>query len=77
MRQDDAAPWLDVAGGAKRLDVTERFIRRLVAERRVRFYKVGRFVRFRPEDLDAVAVPVEADTPDFRAGRRVAARAAD
>ena len=37
---------LDSAAIAQRLGVTERFIRRLVDERRVPFIKIGRFVRF-------------------------------
>jgi excisionase family DNA binding protein len=44
---------LDVAGAAAHLDVSEAFIRRIVLEKRVRYYKVGKFVRFRPTDLDA------------------------
>ena len=43
----------DVAGAADYLGVSEVFVRRLVLERRVRYYKVGKFVRFRPVDLDA------------------------
>ena len=44
---------LDVAGAAAHLGVSEAFVRRLVLERRVRYFKVGKFVRFRPVDLDA------------------------
>ncbi len=44
--------WLDVAETAEWLGVEERFIRRLVAERRVTYYKVGRHLRFDAEDLD-------------------------
>jgi excisionase family DNA binding protein len=33
---------------AERLQITERHVRRLVAERRIPFVKVGRFVRFDP-----------------------------
>ncbi len=44
---------LDVAGAAAHLGVSEAFVRRLVLERRVRYFKVGKFVRFRPSDLDA------------------------
>jgi len=43
---------LDVAAAAARLRVTERWMRRAVVERRIPFVKVGRFVRFRPADLD-------------------------
>lgn len=44
--------WLDVTAAAEWLGVEERFVRRLVAERRVTYYKVGRHVRFDAEDLD-------------------------
>ena len=44
---------LDVAGAAGHLGVSEAFVRRLVLEPRVRYFKVGKFVRFRPMDLDA------------------------
>jgi excisionase family DNA binding protein len=33
--------------------VPVRFIRRLIAERRIRFYKIGRYVRIDGRDLDA------------------------
>ncbi len=42
-----------MAGAAAHLGVSIAFIRRLVLEKRVRYYKVGKFVRFRPVDLDA------------------------
>lgn len=44
---------LSVAEAAAYLNVPERFVRRLIAERRVAFLKVGYHVRLRPEDLDA------------------------
>lgn len=46
-------PLLDVAGLADRLGVTERFVRRLVAERRVPFVKLGKFIRFDPRDIES------------------------
>lgn len=36
---------------ADHLGVTPRHVRRLIAERRVPFLKVGRFVRFDPGDI--------------------------
>ena len=39
---------LDQRHLAERLQITERHVRRLVAERRIPFVKVGRFVRFDP-----------------------------
>jgi excisionase family DNA binding protein len=46
-------PLLDSDEIAKVLGVTpRRHIRRLVAERRIPFVKVGRFVRFEPGELD-------------------------
>ena len=43
---------LGVGDLAERLGTTERFVRRLVAERRVPFHKVGKYVRFDPADID-------------------------
>jgi excisionase family DNA binding protein len=43
---------LDVDGVAQALGVTNRHVRRLVAERRIPFFKVGKFVRFDPGELD-------------------------
>ncbi|WP_084494929.1 helix-turn-helix domain-containing protein [Nocardia shimofusensis] len=47
--------YLDVPGAAAYLGTGQRFIRRLVAERRVVFYKVGGHVRFKVGDLEAYA----------------------
>lgn len=38
---------------AERLGVTRRHIRRLVAEKRVPFLRVGRFIRFDPAEVSA------------------------
>lgn len=46
-------PLLDVTGAADYLTTSTHFVRRLVRERRVAFVKVGRHVRFDPDDLDA------------------------
>jgi excisionase family DNA binding protein len=44
---------LSVEEAAQRLGTKVRFVRRLVAERRIRFYHVGKYVRFHPDDLAA------------------------
>lgn len=44
---------LDVASLANRLGVKERFVRRLIAERRVPFCKIGKFIRFDPFEIEA------------------------
>ncbi len=44
---------LDIAAAAAYLGVNKTFVRSLVYEKRVRYYKVGRFVRLRTDDLDA------------------------
>jgi excisionase family DNA binding protein len=58
----EARTLLDVAGAAARLGVSERHIRRLVAERRIPFIKWGRLLRFDELDLEgwinAARVPV-------------------
>ena len=43
---------LDIPAAAERLGVTERFIKRLVLERRLTYHKVGKFIRFDPADID-------------------------
>jgi excisionase family DNA binding protein len=55
---------LTLAEVAERLGTSVRFIRRLIAERRIAFVKVGRHVRIDPADLEAfiAASRVEADT---------------
>ncbi len=44
---------IDVPALAIELGVTQRFVRRLVAEDRVPFLKVGKFVRFDPREIEA------------------------
>jgi excisionase family DNA binding protein len=46
------AQLLDVAGAASHLGTPVRFVRRLIAERRIPFYKVGRYVRIDKADLE-------------------------
>jgi excisionase family DNA binding protein len=53
MDEPPAVGMLDVEQAAQRLGTPQRFVRRLVAERRIRFYKVGRYVRFHPDDVAA------------------------
>jgi excisionase family DNA binding protein len=65
--------YLSVAETAGYLGTSERFVRRIVAERRVPFHRVGRHVRFRLSDLDAWldSNRVEAFRPSaVRAARR-------
>jgi excisionase family DNA binding protein len=42
---------LTLEEAAERLNITPRHVRRLVFERRIAYRKVGRFVRFHPDDL--------------------------
>ena len=44
-------PLLDVEGLAEWLGVEVVFVRRLVAERRIPFVKIGKFVRFDPGEV--------------------------
>jgi len=43
---------LDVDGAASYLGVPKVFIRRLVLEKRVAYHKLGKYLRFKPADLD-------------------------
>jgi excisionase family DNA binding protein len=51
---------------ADRLGTTPRHVRRLVFERRITYRKLGRYVRFHPDDVDdyveRCSVPVGAVT---------------
>lgn len=74
VRHDDRAdgePLLDVERAAAYLGVSQPFVRRLVLERRVRYYKVGKFVRFRSADLDVFvnAGRMEPTTVELPANR--------
>ncbi|WP_329176386.1 excisionase family DNA-binding protein [Streptomyces sp. NBC_01477] len=64
---------LNVAEAAERLGTGERFVRRLISERRIAFVKVGRHVRLSEAVLEAY---VEANTvqPVTRRHTRVRAR---
>jgi excisionase family DNA binding protein len=66
--ESDAAapPLLDTAAAAYRLGTPERFVRRLVDQRRIAFYKVGKYVRFDPRDLDAWLAQHRVDPHDGR-----------
>jgi excisionase family DNA binding protein len=57
---------VDIAGAAERLGTPQRFVRRLVTQRRIAYYKVGKYVRFDPADIERwlAAQRVEAlETP--------------
>ena len=45
-------PMLGIPQLAERLGTSERFVRRLVCERRIPFHKVGKYVRFDQDDVD-------------------------
>ena len=44
---------LSVEQAAERLGTSVRFVRRLIAERRIAYVKVGRYVRLDPTDVEA------------------------
>ncbi len=54
---------LTVSEAAAYLNVTERYVRRLVAERRVAYHKVGRLLRFHRADLDALFEAGRVEVP--------------
>ena len=56
-----APRYLDVVGAAEYLGVTVGFVRRLVLERRVRYYKLGKYLRFEPDDLDTLVAVTRVD----------------
>jgi excisionase family DNA binding protein len=59
--------YLTVSETAVYLNTSERFVRRLIAERRIAFHHVGRHVRLSLSDLDAwlAASRVEPQTAEM------------
>lgn len=49
---DSPSPQLRVRDVADHYGLTERFVRHLVAERRIPFYKIGNSIRFDRGELD-------------------------
>ncbi|WP_344508365.1 excisionase family DNA-binding protein [Dactylosporangium maewongense] len=47
------AQLLTIEDAAIRMGMSARYVRRLVAERRIAFHRLGRAVRLRPVDVDA------------------------
>lgn len=72
--RQDVDRLLTVEDAARVLGTTERFPRRLIAERRIAFVKVGRHVRIRASVLDAFIQDgtVEPVVVLWRRGRAVA-----
>jgi excisionase family DNA binding protein len=50
-RERSGRSLVDIPGVAAYLDISPRFVRRLIAERRIPFVRVGRWIRF---DLDRI-----------------------
>ena len=57
-------PPLSIEQAATYLNVEIRWMRRAVFERRLPYYKVGRYVRFRREDLDDLLARGRIDPRD-------------
>jgi len=49
---ESTAGLLTIEQAAERINMSVRYVRRLVAERRIAFHKLGRSVRIAPADLD-------------------------
>lgn len=71
MKGDQLEELLKVHEAAELLHTSERFVRRLIAERRIEFVKIGRHVRIRESALIAfvVAGTVEPLTTSDATGR--------
>jgi excisionase family DNA binding protein len=69
-----ASSLVDVAGAASYLGTSQRFVRRLIAERRIAFHRVGRLVRLDVADLRAYlkANRVEPIRPELPYRKEVA-----
>jgi excisionase family DNA binding protein len=61
---------LSVEQAAERLGTTERFVRRLIGERRIAYVKLGRHVRIAARDLDAFIRAGRVEVGEFPTLRR-------
>ena len=59
----DHGDLLDVPAAVESLGVTQRWVRRAVAERRISFVKVGRHVRFEPQTISRYTSSETAKQP--------------
>lgn len=66
MHRDKKAPVLSVTELADELGVSVRYVRRIIAERRISYVKVGHLVRFQRDEVDRW---VEANRVDALTGR--------
>lgn len=66
MHRDKKAPVLSVTELADELGVSVRYVRRIIAERRISYVKVGHLVRFQRDEVDRW---VEANRVDAITGR--------
>ncbi len=64
------SPLLDSDAVARALGVTRRHVQRLVAERRIPFLKMGRFVRFDPVALNVWLDQQRVEADAFLASRK-------
>lgn len=67
--------YFSVTETAEYLSTSVRFVRRLVAERRIAFHKVGRHVRISVEDLEQFVRAGRVEAFDRTAVRRYVRRA--
>jgi excisionase family DNA binding protein len=58
---------------AERLGTTPRHVRRLVFERRIAYRKLGRYVRFHPNDLEEYITANRVEVREVPADRPVVA----
>jgi excisionase family DNA binding protein len=54
MTHPSPAPLLTAAAAAERLNLSVRSVRRMLADGRLSFVRIGRSVRIRPEALEAL-----------------------
>lgn len=61
---------LTIDEAAERLNTSPRFVRRLVAERRITFTKIGKFVRIPSTEVDAFVAAGRVTAENAEAVRR-------
>jgi len=67
--------YFTVQEAAEHMNTSERFVRRLIAERRIPFHRLGRHVRLKRDDLDSFIDAGRVEAYDPLAVRRHVRRA--
>lgn len=68
-RSTDTASLLTVEQAAEAMNVSVRFVRRIIADRRIAVHRLGRHVRISRDDIDAFVAAGRSESRDSVSAR--------